>query len=148
MVSDEDYEVLISYKWHAQKKKKTWYAFTSKKTKNGFRNLGMHNLVSGVSFADHRDHNGLNNQRENIREANLTTNSRNKSPARKKKYKGTTFIKRIKNRPYQAVIQSEGKNYYLGCFATEIEAAKAYDAKAIELFGEFAYLNFPFPIHD
>ena len=45
--------------------------------------------------------------------------------------------------PYQANINFEGKRYYLGTYATPEEAARAYDAKAKELHGEFAYLNFP-----
>ncbi|KKM22422.1 hypothetical protein LCGC14_1625440, partial [marine sediment metagenome] len=44
---------------------------------------------------------------------------------------------------FQAKITRNAKNYFLGRFDNEIEAAKAYDAKARELFGEFALLNFP-----
>ncbi len=40
-------------------------------------------------------------------------------------------------------IQCSGKYVYLGLFDNEMEAALAYDRKAEELFGEFAYLNFP-----
>ena len=37
----------------------------------------------------------------------------------------------------------EGKCFFLGYFVDEVEAARAYDRKAVELFGEFARLNFP-----
>ncbi len=48
----------------------------------------------------------------------------------------------FKNR-WVARIQYHGKTYHLGSFVDEIEAAKARDRKAYELFGEMAYLNFP-----
>jgi hypothetical protein len=57
------------------------------------------------------------------------------------KYKGVYWEKRY--RKWCAAIWFEGRNHYLGSFDVEIEAAKAYDRKAVELFGEFAYLNFP-----
>ncbi|MBN1508419.1 MAG: hypothetical protein JW955_16340 [Sedimentisphaerales bacterium] len=44
---------------------------------------------------------------------------------------------------YSAQIQRDGKITRLGTFDTAIEAARAYDAKALELFGQFARLNLP-----
>ncbi len=57
------------------------------------------------------------------------------------KYKGVIRVKR--DRKWQATIQANRRKLSLGAFDDEIEAAVAYDRKAKELFGEFAYLNFP-----
>jgi len=46
-------------------------------------------------------------------------------------------------RPWEARISFNTKKIYLGSYKTKEEAARAYDKKAIELFGEFAQLNFP-----
>jgi len=42
---------------------------------------------------------------------------------------------------WRAQIWHNGRHHYLGLFASEDAAARAYNAKARELFGEFAYLN-------
>lgn len=50
---------------------------------------------------------------------------------------------RKKSNKWLVQIGKDNKKYHLGLFLIEVEAAKTYDKKAIELFGEFAYLNFP-----
>ena len=142
IVDAEDYEWLNQYKWHAKKHKNTSYAETQK---NG-KLIKMHRLITSAPphlFVDHRDHNGLNNRRYNLR---LCTNQQNvfnrrPRPGGTSKYKGVYWHKKTKK--YTAAIKANGKRYYLGYFDDEIEAAVVYDIKAMELFGEFAYLNFP-----
>ena len=56
-------------------------------------------------------------------------------------YRGVSLNKRYKN-PWIAQIQIDNRNIHLGRFSTEKEAAKAYDKKATELYGELASLNF------
>ena len=95
---------------------------------------------------DHRDHNGLNNQRSNLRLASKGQNNRN---ARKRidgltsKYKGVHRKKKHKIKMWCARIQIDGVRKSLGYFTTEEEAAQDYDTAAVEFFGEFAFTNFP-----
>lgn len=87
---------------------------------------------------DHIDGDRLNNCRGNLREC---TQSQNNANVRKykNKYKGVCFNKR--EQKFKAQIMHEGKYHWLGYFETEEAAARAYNEKAKELFGEFAYLN-------
>lgn len=112
----------------------------------------MHRLILGLTDpkieADHIDHDGLNNQRSNLR---ATTKRQNRYNSRKdsnslSKYRGLRLTSRKwrgKNyRYWQARIMKDGISYHLGLFKNEEEAARAYDVKAKELFGEYANLNF------
>jgi hypothetical protein len=142
IVDAQDYEWLNRYNWHAKKHKNTSYAETQKKGKL----IKMHRLITSAPphlLVDHRDHNGLNNRKGNLR---LCTNQQNvynrrPRPGGTSKYKGVYWHK--KSKKYTAAISANGKRYYLGYFDDEIEAAVAYDIKAMVLFGEFAYFNFP-----
>lgn len=99
---------------------------------------------------DHKDGDHLNNRLDNLRLATTAENSRNtrKRVGCSSQYKGVCFSKgghHPRGRPWQASIQLNKKRLAIGMFASEIEAAQAYDVKARELFGEFACLNFPLP---
>lgn len=90
---------------------------------------------------DHIDGNSLNNRFNNLRDVPQGKNNTNKRAYKCNKtgYKGVD----IHHNKYQARISYQGKTYCLGHFETPEEAARAYDAKAVELWGEEAVLNFP-----
>ena len=89
---------------------------------------------------DHLNHNGLDCRRSNIRICTTAQNICNQLPrGGSSKYKGVSWHKQGKS--WVAGIKSNGKRQHLGCFSDELEAAKAYDEKALELFGEFALTN-------
>jgi hypothetical protein len=92
---------------------------------------------------DHIDRNPLNNKIENLRFSTPALNGHNKTKSTNATsgYYGVSY--RNRNNVYTAQISTAGKTYQLGRFKTEMEAAKAYDMKAKELYGTFANLNFP-----
>lgn len=97
---------------------------------------------------DHINHDKLDNRRENLRLCTQAENSRNsvkrtwrngKQPT--SRYKGVSLHRQ--SGKWRAQLYRERKLYCLGYYATEEQAARAYDAAAREHFDEFAYLNFP-----
>lgn len=149
-VDDEDYDWLNKKKWHAHFDGVNWYAKTSFKKKENYptRVTSVHRYILCILDpkirTDHKDRNGLNNQRNNIRIASATQNNANKCSLGKSKYLGVSqFHEKTSTGKWRARLSHEFKHYYLGQFDTEEAAARAYDAKAKELHGEFANLNFP-----
>lgn len=145
LVDDEDFEELSKFKWCALKAPKTYYAI---RRGNDFKKstIYMHReilkLTDSKIQGEHKDNNGLNNQKSNLRTCTNSENQRNKTC----KINGTSNYKGVywnkKNKKWDVRICINKKRTYVGHFKNEIEAAKAYDKKAKELFGEFAYLNF------
>lgn len=151
IVDDQDYEWLNKWKWYAAYNKiyNNFYVYRYDYVNKKQKNVCMHRVILGITdskiFIDHIDHNTLNNQRSNLRECSQSKNLMNsKKPRRVKEtssiYKGVYFNKQ--NKKWYGQIYINNKRIHLGLFKKEIEAAKAYDKKAKELFGEFALLNF------
>ncbi len=143
LVSDEDYEELSKHKWHARYNRGLFYACrTVTVSPRREANVYMHQVVC-CKGADHKDGNGLNNQRDNLRPATHQQNQFNRGPrlGSCSRFKG---VYRDKDRKkWRACIRISGSKKHIGYFDDELKAATAYDDKARELFGEFAWLNFP-----
>lgn len=150
----QDGKILIIHHSHKYKENKLLKGHV---TKQGYVHVSIKNqtfkehrviflLVNGYipKFIDHIDGNKSNNKIENLRECSISTNMANVGlirPTRKEKFKGYNRVKRLKS-TYQARIRFNGKFIHIGMFKSEEEAARAYDEKARELFGEFACTNF------
>lgn len=123
-------------RWYARRSRNTFYAVTG-------ASKPLHVFLSGKSGLDHEDRNGLNNRRNNLREASDSQNRIN-SPKRKgcsSRYKGVCFYKpRAK---WRARLGVGGSDKHLGDFIHERDAALAYDEAAKAMYGSFAILNFP-----
>lgn len=144
IVDYRNYDKLMKYKWFVLKRKNTNYAARHINNEKGQLTIMMHNKISqppkGME-TDHRNHNGLDNREYNLRHCSKAQNQYNQKPrGGYSKYKGVTWSKRTKNH-WQAQINKGEKHFSIGYFATELEAAIAYDKKAKELFGDFANFN-------
>ncbi len=101
----------------------------------------MHRLIMGCrEKVDHRDNDGLNNQRYNLRKSTDQQNCANRQKTRgSSQFKG---VVRDRN-AWQAYIKVNGVKKNLGRFKDEFDAAQAYNFAALEAFGEFARMNKP-----
>lgn len=145
IVDDSDYDRLNSRLWYAVKKNNTSYAIMKYRNEKGQRlSLGMHRFLLEVTdskiVVDHIDRNGLNNQRSNLRICTVAENMLNSTSFGLSKYKGVSWHKKTKL--WRARITIKGKDFSLGYFKTELEAAFAYDIAAKTMFPKYGSLNF------
>src|SRR5262249_32638796 len=116
--------------------------------------IQMHRMILDAppgTLVDHWNGDGLDNRRCNLRFATYPQQQRNhprhhrpgqRPPSR---FKAVRRPAHSKENPWRARIRVNGQQSHLGVFATEEEAARAYDRAARHHFGEFARLNFPEP---
>lgn len=147
LVDDEDFERLKKFKWYAIKNKKTFYAKRGVNMgKNKIKHFSMHKEIMGdfplgMTNIDHKDKDGLNNQKNNLRFCTFSQNmrNRNKQSNNTSGYTGVTYFKKLKK--WRAETHLNKKHISLGLYDNKIDAAKAYNEFAKEHHGEFAVLN-------
>lgn len=144
----DDYELVSKHNWFAKEDPNSGlYAATNVPVRDGGpyrqRTLRMHRLLSDHKVVDHANNDGLDNRRSNLREGADGKNAKNRRPNRRGSsgYRGVCWFKGTGK--WRAYIMCDGKRFHLGYFEDKDEAARTYDAKAVELYGKYAYLNFP-----
>lgn len=135
LIDDEDFQSVSKHKWWPSKGRNTWYAMTTIRRKM----VRMHKfLMPGKRWCDHRDGDGLNNQRENLRRCSPTQNEGNS----RMKGTNTSGIKGVSwdrdREKWHACICINYKTVHLGRFDDKEMAAQAYRQAAVMQFGEFA----------
>lgn len=144
LVDDIDFPLALQYKWQFCKgyaKRDVWIPETQTK-----HSVYLHRELLGVATGvqvDHRNGNGLDNRRKNLRPCTQQQNQFNshKKAATSSTYKGVTYSP--KRSKWIGQLMVDRKTHNLGYFLTEMAAALAYDRAALHFFGEFANLNFP-----
>lgn len=145
LVDDEDFEKLSKHKWCAVKGTTTYYAVRHLPGPHKNRKrVYMHRVIMGITDpnieVDHKDHNGLNNQRDNLRVCTTQQNQYNQKIYKSKAISGYKGVHYHLGK-WQALICANGKSKYLGRFSSPIHAALAYNIAALNLHGEFACVN-------
>lgn len=145
LVDDSDFEWLNKWKWRYLKERSgAGYAVRWDGKHTNRKAILMHNEIMRIPLGlevDHIDHNGLNNQRANLRFCTHSQNMMNRLRHNDNMsgYKGVSLERGHKK--WRALISINGKQTRLGIFDTPEAAARAYDEAARKYHDEFANIN-------
>lgn len=149
LIDDADYDMINKHKWCAVKYRHYVYAVRKVNKKM----VPMHRIILNIAdpkvFVDHKDGNGINNQRNNIRICSNAQNQHNQRPRKKRtsKYIGVCAVHRFHYKYWRAHIRVNNKSIQLADFPFteegELMAAKKRDEAVKKYHGEFGRLNFP-----
>jgi hypothetical protein len=155
IVDREDFEWLSQWNWRAQwsQDTKSFYAARTVHFDRGnsdrTRAISMAREIlkcKNGELAEHKNHDTLDNRRNNLRTATKQQNclNRRRRSDSSSGFKGVYLLPNPKRTKRCKVnVTHKGRRIHVGYFSDLEEAARAYDAVAIKLHGEFAYLNFP-----
>jgi hypothetical protein len=138
VIDATDVPLIDGKNWHSYIAKSFRYAVTNVAGEDGVRrHLRMHTAITGFPMTDHRDGDGLNNRRSNLRDVTFVENNQN---ARKRAdntsgYKGVTWNNRLGK--WHAAIRAHNVRHHLGYFDTPEAAHAAYANASARLHGEF-----------
>lgn len=145
-VDDADYDTVVAAgPWRASVNRRPDGSIKAIYARRGAESQPLHRFLLGlptgrIPLVDHADFDGLNCQRLNLRIANDEQNQHN----RRTQYNSTSGLKGVYNKvakKWQAQISVDGVRKNLGFFLDKTDAALAYDAAAVEHYGEFAMTN-------
>lgn len=150
LVDDEDYENLVKYKWRILEARNGTYVMRhssrQEKEKGYLSSILMHRQILGILTKsnleiDHRNGDGLDNRKENLRIATRSQNNMNRTKGvrNSSQYKGVSWHEVAGK--WVAYAGTRKNLKYLGLFINEIDAALAYNEAVSKLYGEFAHLN-------
>lgn len=147
LIDAEDAPRISAHKWYALRcRNGAYYAVTKMWGADGKRKvIGMHRVIMDAPShldVDHRSRDTLDNRRSNLRLATPSQNKANGLPYRNN-HSGFKGVYPQGSGRWQAQVRYHGILHYCGSYDTREEAARAYDARARELFGAFACPNFP-----
>jgi hypothetical protein len=140
VIDDEDWLKVKAHKWHLKRdKNKSGELFYAAMHihKNGKQSeLRLHIMITGWKACRFLDGNGLNCQKNNLRErtSHVYSLKSRTSIKSKSKYRGVYTC-------FRSQIRVDRKTISLGIFDSAEEAAIAYNKAAIKYHGEFASLN-------
>lgn len=147
LVDDEDYEFLSQFKWQAvySKFSDSYYAHTQRGGRKNRKTFLMHRIIMNTPSelrCDHKNHNTLDNQKQNLRNATHSQNGMN-SRTRKDNRLGEKCIRQIRCGSYNVRITKDKVVVFDKCFPTLEIAKEIRDVMILKIHGEFAYTGEP-----
>lgn len=145
LVDADRFEELNAFVWSLNGRRNNHHVARG----DGRGTLSLHHVVLAIAshvHIDHKNGDGLDNRKNNLRVADNSLNHANIGKMKRRRaatsqYKGVHWRKDRSR--WSSEIKVRDRHIKLGCYATELEAARAYDAAALQHFGEFARPNFP-----
>jgi hypothetical protein len=148
LVDAEDAHLAEGPVWQASTPHKTTYATRlvtvgTRRRKRQFLHRAVLGVTDTKTQVDHKDGNGLDCRKENLRIATRSQNCANSRMSAKNKsgYRGVFWFH--PTGCWRASISIDGKKVHIGEYAIAYDAALAYDFYARKVYGEFARLNVP-----